>query len=195
MDPGYSGGLSLTIDLNPLHYFALNQLLFFCFSSLKVCLEMDSFKFVLTNKFEKPSIFLENFQKTKKKIMSVPKNTNWLDDIDENFLEFLGEYHEDKWEKNYWYDIDVVIVTNKLVSNNSYDLKVYNTDDTDYSKEELTKFKKYLQYQLQQYAVGKVELVYSYGIYLKLNKKTRNISTQTDVSLDANKKYYGPKVL
>ena len=90
-----------------------------------------------------------------------------------------------------WYRC--VIVTNKLVSNNSYDLKVYNTDDTDYSKEELTKFKKYLQYQLQQYAVGKVELVYSYGIYLKLNKKTRNISTQTDVSLDVNKNIMGLK--
>lgn len=128
--------------------------------------------------------------------MSVTQNSyavGALGDIDENFLEFLGEYHEAKWEKNYWYDIDCCITTFK--HSNSFDVKVYNSDDTDYSKTELIKFKKYLQYQIQQYMCGKIEIRYSYDNYLKLNKKTRNISTQTDVSLDTNKKYYGPKVL
>jgi hypothetical protein len=112
--------------------------------------------------------------------------------LDENFLEFLGEYHENKWEKNNWYDIDCIIETIGVLP--LYEIKVYQSD-TIFTRSELTKFKKYLQYQIQQYACGKNELVYSYDIYLKLNKKTRNISTQTDVSLDVNKKYYGPKVL
>ena len=125
--------------------------------------------------------------------MSVPKNTEKCYDLDENFLEFLGVYHEDKWEKYYWYDIDCIITTNK--SSQSVDIKVYNTDDTDYSKEELRKFKKYLMYQVSQFICKRGSTRVAYDMYLELNKKTRNISTQTDVSLDVNKKYYGPKVL
>ena len=107
------------------------------------------------------------------------------------FLEFLGDYHDDKWERNTWYDIDCYIEK----SCGNIVVKVYNTNDTDYSNAELIAFKKYVLYQYLQLCCNK-SISKAWTMYYKIHgKKTRNISIQTDVSLDTNKKYYGPKVL
>lgn len=113
-----------------------------------------------------------------------------LQDDPDLFLEFLGSYHEAKWEKNGWYDLDSTIhfCGNKVI------VEVYDGDDP--VEKCKTQHYKYLQYQLSQFAVGKSEIVSSFELYRKIyGKKTREVSVQTEVSLDQNKKYYGPKVL
>lgn len=125
--------------------------------------------------------------------MSVTQNKEYFCDIfdADTFLEFLGAYHRAKWEENYWYDIDVEITKTCGVTRIKTD-----PNQEGYNRDWVNKFKKYLAYQCCQYANMKSEIVFAYDLYVKqYYKKTRNISTQTDVSLDTNKKYYGPKVL
>lgn len=118
--------------------------------------------------------------------MSFPKNQGYVGKIDaDTFLEFLGAYHEAKWEANDWYDIEATIDFNK---------NLFKLSNEDYDAKYITKFKKYLNYQYSQYCGGKSEIRLAYELYIKIyNKKTRNISTQTEVSLSPNKKYFTNK--
>lgn len=139
----------------------------------------------------KHSSFLEKLQKTKKKIMSVTKKTNGCANIDpDTFLEFLGTYQEDKWEKNNWYDID----SYPKISTNGYFSIDIDYHQGDYSKDKITAYKKYVIYQYLQYSSGKNEIRMAYDLYTKVYvKKTREVSTQTEVSLSPNKKYFTNK--
>ena len=122
--------------------------------------------------------------------MSVTQNKEAVKINGETFLEFLGSYHEAKWEANNWYDMggDVIHANRKVIVN------VFNDDDTEFSNEQLMKFKKYLLYQFSQYYCGKSEIRMAYELYVKVyGKKTRSISTQTEVSLSPNKKYFTNK--
>ena len=158
---------------------------------------MESFKFVLADKFEKPSSFLEKLQKTKKKIMSVPKNEYgnyiWNTVDPDTFLDFLEQYHEGKWITNQWEEIEVYLSLHGQRCSPS--MKV-DLSQCACSADDKNCFRKYILYQWNQLLRGKDEIRCSYFMYLKLHgKKTRNVSCQTEVSLDSNKKYYGPKVL
>lgn len=123
---------------------------------------------------------------------SYQKRMFLLQDDTDLFLEFLGSYHEVKWENNGWYDLDCEIQH----SGGKFMVEVFAGAITPMAKKCKMKFTKYIQYQLSQYTDGKSEIVSSFGLYKKIyGKKTREVSVQTEVSLDQNKKYYGPKVL
>jgi hypothetical protein len=112
------------------------------------------------------------------------------DDLD-LFLEFLGAFHEDKWKMESWYDLD-----SYLEYCGKFKVIVYDWEDDGWSVGSIAKFTKYVQYQLCQYTIGKSQIVSAFEDYKKIyGKKTREVSVQTEVSLDQNKKYYGPKVL
>lgn len=115
-----------------------------------------------------------------------------LRDDPDRFLEFLSEYHEEKWDEHGWHDLDCYI---QHISGFKYKVKVYDWED-DWSVGQIAKFTKYILYQLCQYTVGKSEICSAFWNHKMLyGKKTREVSVQTEVSLDQNKKYYGPKVL
>jgi len=127
--------------------------------------------------------------------MSVTKKNGSLSGIPwdgDLFLEFLGDYHEEKWTHRMWYDIDCYIEK----SCGNIEVKCYNYDEGyKFCNAELAAFKKYVLYQYIQVCCSK-PVSKAWAMYCKIyGKKTRNISTQTEVSLDTNKKYYGPKVL
>lgn len=125
--------------------------------------------------------------------MSVNQNsTTWEKAIDaDTFLEFLGSYHASKWEENSWYDVEGCLRI--LYDIGKVDVKDLEYPD-DWNKEQMTKFCKYLGYQYSQYFRGKNEIRLAYELYQKVyHKKTRNISTQTEVSLSPNKKYFTNK--
>lgn len=109
----------------------------------------------------------------------------------DTFLEFLGDYHEAKWEENDWYDVDGCITINHL--SRKVDVKNLEYPDN-WNKDKMIKFCKYLDYQLQQWYQRYGKVRYAYDLYVKVyHKKTRNISTQTEVSLSPNKKYFTNK--
>ena len=112
-----------------------------------------------------------------------------LDDPD-LFLQFLSEYHEAKWEKHCWHDIDSYLE----VSGGEFSVRA--GAGSDYSSADIIKFVKYVSFQLAQYTLGKCEICLAFDTFKKqYGKKTSEVSSQTAVSLDQNKKYYGPKVL
>ena len=123
---------------------------------------------------------------------SFQNKASLIHDDPDLFLEFLGAYHEGKWEQYRWYDLDVELIPNP----SGCGCKVGIDCDDSFSREDVVKFSKYLSYQCCQFVCGKTEIVLAYKLYVKIyGKKTREVSVNTDVSLDQNKKYYGPKVL
>lgn len=113
-----------------------------------------------------------------------------LDDPD-LFLQFLSEYQQEKWEKHCWHDIDSFLE----VSGGKFSVRAY-ADDVSFSPNDIIKFVKYVSFQLAQYTTGKCEICCAFDAFKKTyGKETREVSVQTEVSLDQNKKYYGPKVL
>ena len=131
--------------------------------------------------------------------MSVPKNEHgdylWSTVDPDTFLDFLAIYHEGKWEEKQWECFDVYLSLHGLSSRPHLKIDLLQCDQ---SSDDKNTFRKYLTYQWHQLMRGKYEIRCAYLMYLeKVTKKnkTRNISTQTDVSLDKFKKYYGPKVL
>lgn len=101
----------------------------------------------------------------------------------EAFTDFLSTYHEPKWTTNKWYDEDV----EGTITVGYPGTKKYHFTITECSSLQL---KKYIIYQWSQLQSGKCEIYYSFNCYLLLNKKTRTIGTQTQVSLSPNKNYF-----
>lgn len=89
----------------------------------------------------------------------------------EDFCEFLTEYHEGKWETKNWHDEDV---EGKIVRNHPVKFYITITECSSLS------LKKYILYQFKQLSSGKDEILFAFDLYLKYNKKTKTIATQTD---------------
>lgn len=105
----------------------------------------------------------------------------------EVFTDFLSTYHESKWTNNKWYDEEYEGTIKRLVGG-----KICLWPLTFHECSSL-QLKKYIIYQWSQLRSGKGEIVYAFNCYLLLNKKTRTIGTQTEVSLSPNKKYFTNK--
>ena len=123
---------------------------------------------------------------------SLQKRIEFLKHCDgDTFIEFLGQYHSAKWDEYRFYDMDTPEI---LFCGDGYRIKT--SCDAFTSAADMMRFQKYLQFQSQQYMRGKSEICSAFENYVQLyGKKTSEVSVQTEVSLDQNKKYHGPKVL